>query len=631
MARRAGIERETDQDDHAADARIDQKQAEMRAYVRTACEEILTEAAQDRHSVMTSADVRDFMIKGLSDSALDQGNFASKEEEIRKVPEMIDHALKFARETTALGERILRAVKDAKGEDLSDGSMKRWLKRLKERKSGEDFVAARRRLTDELLVSGVKALRAGWSELRGKLNEVKAKAAALGVTGKTVPALAALESKKYMDAKQPERLAMIEQAMQALDRREKSWGRRPERETEGSRFFAKALSFLMGAARGPDASLARVKVGAWLKKIFQGRSLAQAQAYYRDTVVPYERKWRSAREEYDVLSSQMKTTGTPRGFSPVASEEFLMKSYDQRLAYNRMLESRLSPEGKSAVQLTDSIWNALDQKDWYDAERLIGFLETQFPSHRELGPMVRFLATHRSSEDEAAEKKERAEMTDEQINAEVNQFIGRYPWLRVMLLECIEKDTRNPQDQCGRTRLIARMLYNLVWAEQRGFTSEREQEKDIHDERYKERTKTYIEEGHSKELEKNMVWGDTADELAIREDCTTAQIINVTTETDSQMAVVNAIDNRNLWKKERFGYWSDLKVVGMPLSSHHEFVEPDSRRLKWLMWQMHDRKMIFTGSTKAEYHKNEGKDAAAPAPLQPKTTAHHGTPLVQAA
>ena len=119
------------------------------------------------------------------------------------------------------------------------------------------------------------------------------------------------------------------------------------------------------------------------------------------------------------------------------------------------------------------------------------------------------------------------------------------------------------------------------------YTSEEEQFAEVQNAKYKQKTEEYIEEGHSTEVEKNMVWGSTADKHAIREECSSAQIIYMESDAEAQLAVFHKIDK--LKDKEDFGYWTDLKPVSMPPSKHDFFVHHDSKRLKKLIWTMVDR------------------------------------------
>ncbi len=581
---------------------------QMREHVRIQCFDILSEAVANKDSAMSMNDLKDFM-KGLQEDAIvDAG---SDDKKMAWLENLMDHARNMARETTDLGHAVLKAVEEAKGETLSDGSLQRWHKRLKQRGSSEDWTRTRATIF-EFLQRKVPEMRKGWAELRGKLNEVKAKAAALGVTAKDVPALAALEAKEFKSAKFPERRKKVDTAMKALNAREKSWRKRPERETEGSRFYAEARAFLKEAR--DDGSMAPVKLGAWLKIIFKGRSLAQAKTFFQTTLRTYRKNWKQVRERYDTLHSEMRDIGVPRGFPPVTPEAFLLKSYDQRLAYNSMLEQRLHPEGKPASALCAQIWNAFDQEDWYDAKQLIGILETNFSQHPDFSAMVQYLESHRDDEQDP-EKKE--ELSDDEIVAEGNRMLKGNPAIRILLGKAMEKDTQPPRDfRSPRSRMIGRILYNTQWAEKHGYTNEEEQLKDIKDDLHKKRTEEYVEEGHSKDIEKNMIWGSTADKLAIRKKCTTAQLIYMKSDPESQLAVFEAVDE--LKGKEDVEYWTDLKPVDMPLDQLHRFVNHDSKRLKWLLWQMHDRGICFSPGSNDVRHETKETETKEVAPARVK-------------
>lgn len=575
-----------------------QQQEQMRNQIRTQCFDVLSDAVQDKESAMSFKDLNDYM-KGLDDSALKGAK--THEEKMEWLENLIEGARSFARETIDVGARTLREIRQAKADDVSDASIERWRKRLKERPHGEEWTQARTNI-EAFLDQKLPSLRREWAQLRSDLKEIEALKSALGVTGRDMKELAALETADFRNAKFPVRRKRVNAAMNALRAHQKNWKKRPGKETEGSRFYAETRSFLLTAVA--EGSLAKTKVGMLLKKIFSGRALPQAKAYFRGTIRGYRKEWQRDRARYDALHEEMRDTGQPRGFSPCTPEAFLEKTYPQRLAYLTMLTARLHPEGKPASALCCRIWHAFDAEDWYDAERLIGILEAAFPSHRDIGPMVRYLESHR--DDAEGQEEPAKQLSNQDIVADANRLLRRYPEIRILLGESMRKDSANPQDQNARTRLVGRMMYNLVWAEQRGYTSEEEQLQDMHSDHYKKQTREYIKRGHGNALEKNMMWGDTADENAIREDCTAAQMITMTSDPAVQHAVCAKVDK--LKDNERFGYWSDLKVAGMPLSRHHYFVHHDSKRLKWLMWQMRDRGIPFTPESDDDVSPRNGRE-----------------------
>lgn len=559
---------------------------ELRASVHERCFNILSDAFSNRESVMSGKDVTDFM-KGLREEAFDGAGFSGLAEKKKALQEMEDHARNFARETITLGSRILKEVKVAKGDDFSEASRERWLKRLKARPNREEWPEARRKIM-EFLDSKLPRLRPEWRKLASDIKEVKTLAKVLGVTATEVPILGELESQEFRDAKFPVRRRKVDRALTIL---------RGSRDRKGT-FYATVRTFLEELAE--EGVMAKTKIGEWILRTFVGKSPAQAKRFFQTTLRPYAERWREARERYDLLHARMRNDGTPRGFRPCPLEAFLQKSYDQRIAYLGLLKQRLD-QVCTVTRLHSDIWHALDAEDWYDAERLLAMMEAEEPDNPDRKTMVQYLASHRDDVQDRSKESEEA-MSDGEILTEANLLLKRYPEMDILLKESMEKDTENPQDRNARTRLVGRMMYNLVWAERHGYTDEEEQLRDLQDDRYKKQTQEYIEEGHSRDIEKNMVWGDTAQERAIREDCTSAQIIYMESDPKAQFAVFHQVDK--LKDSERFGYWSDLKPISMPLSRHHTFVEEDSKRLKWLMWQMHDRKMTFKRTESPTYRSD---------------------------
>lgn len=579
----------------------------MRDGVRSQCFDILSDAVSDHESAMAFADLKDYM-KGLSEEAL-AGMGTDDRKKMQALVELREHARHFARESKDLGARMMREVRSAKADDLSEESLTRWHKRLKAR-HGKQWPDARRQIT-EFIDRTLPTLKKDWLKLRSDLKEVETLKGILGVSGRDLKALAALESPGFRKAKYPERRAKVTAALAALRAQQKNWKKRPGKETEGTRLYDDVRAFLKEAA--DDGSMSRTKIGLWLRRTFATRDLVKTRAFFTGTLKTFRANWRAVRERYDALHKDLAATGLPRGFTPVAPEAFLQKDYGARLAYVAMLDRRLHPAGKPATKLCSDIWHAFDAQDWNDADHLIAMLESDFPSHPDLGAMVTYLETHRDDAQEAA--KDTEPPSDEQIQHEANQILRGYPEMDVLLGESMEKDSVNPQDANARTRLVGRMMYNLVWAEQRGYTSEEEQLHDVQDGENKEKTKEYIEDGHSSTVEKNIVGGDTAQKHAVREHNTAAQILYMKSDVDAQLAVFKAVDEEK--GSEQFGYWVDLKPINMPTDRHHRFVNEDSKRLKALMWQARGRgTFVRSGhSVSFESVKKEAPATQSPAPV----------------
>lgn len=570
---------QTPGDAQEQDPRIQQEHLAMRNRIRTQCFDVLYDAVKSEESVMTMRDIKDYM-KGLEEKALTRPDLMTHDKKIAALENLLEHARSFARETMQLGSQILKEVRQAKGDDISDESLERWKRRLKKRPHGEDFRKVRDDI-HEFLHSTLPQLRAQWRQLSSDIREVKAHASTFNITAKEVPLLGEIESDAFKRAKFPLRRKKVDRALKIL---------RASKAGKGT-FYADVRTFLEEQAE--SGVMARAKIGQWIQRIFVGKSPADAKKFFQQTVKPYCERWKQVRERFDLLHAEMRDIGMPRGFTPCAPEDFLQKSYDQRLAYVNMLDMRLHPEGKPVTKLCGDIWNAFDNEDWHDAGRLIDILEASFPSHSDLGPMVQYLETHRTDVLKGAPpQQDTNEFTDEDIVDEANQMLRHYPAIRIVLGRSMEEDSKHPKDDNKRTRLLGRMMYNLVWAERRGYTNENEQLRDSRDERNKMLTWLYINEGHGNDVEKPQVGGSTARKPAIRKHCTSAQLIYMESTPEAQHVVFNALDECK--DNENFGYWSDLKPIGMSLSRHHTFVEHDSKHIKWLMWQMHDRGITFT-------------------------------------
>lgn len=578
------LEREqiTEEDERAA--RIAEKNLAMRNMLRAHVQDMLEAAAADKNSAMSGKDANDY-VKGMSEKALeDAKDDATKMEWLK---ETARHVHSFTHETKQWGERIMKAVNSAKDGMQSTASIERWQMKMKERK-GETWDQMKRKLQD-FLKTELPELKANWKELKTKLKAVKDLQARTGIQTKDVKELAYLESEAFANAKYQAQKKSIAAAYKALQAHDKDLGALHEEVSD----------YLIGATGA--GYLSSKKVTPWLKNTFDGKSPAQAKAFFQAVVKPTMKRSETAKSTFDDLSTQLREHGTPRGFSLVSKEAFLAKSVGAREAYNAMGKLRLKEMHTRSSALKGYIHSAFDTEDWRDAARLISQLKVASPDDDDIATLENYLRTHRSEESTAEEPKR----TPAEISEDLHTRIQKYPTMNTLLQKTIEGDTNAIQDEdANQTRMVGRMIFNAeVWSVQNGYLDEEKKAVDKKNAENKEKTGEYIDEGHTQdEVENNIIGGATAEEEGIRKDSEKAQNIYMDADPKAQHAVSEYVEKQKNNPKD--GYWNNL-ITEEPRAKILEFINVDSPKIKQGIWELREQGAQFSVHSSSQEESQE--------------------------
>jgi hypothetical protein len=352
------------------------------------------------------------------------------------------------------------------------------------------------------------------------------------------------------------------------------------------------------------------KVGAWIGRIFSRCDTPQeADQFMKKTVRGMAERWADARVKFDELNSQMKAQGVPRGFNPVSSDEFLQWDYRQRTSYNGLLELRMDTTVETDKQLAGMklrIRYRMDIGDLDGAQQTLNEALEIREDDTELLSMKEFIECRRNETAEANELSENpAEVQDEARTI-----------LALMPAEAMDMHGKAAQMGLGEEEALSRMFYNLVWVHEHNYSNEANDLKQEKSESNIDQTREYIKEGHSDDLERNVLRGDTAKKEGIRTGCTYAQMIYANRQ--GKAAVMEMLPQ--IKDNEQDLYWTSLKLEGLDFNLHNQMV----KNLQWPFLQRL-RKLDGMGYrfTLAGGLEPKGGEAAKASNKSPQSTETH--------
>ena len=367
-----------------------------------------------------------------------------------------------------------------------------------------------------------------------------------------------LNEKSFLDLKYPERKGLadaVEAALTACDQGMELRHEEARKELEGY-----VHQGFMHAS----------KVGSWMLRIFKKNSTPEEiDLFMKKVVRPNALRWEEARDKFLDLEETMDKNGTPRGMPRISLEEFLLKTYKQKTSYLSLLELRLEdiPEkNQRLAALKLSIRHNLDTEDWEGAEEELRDAMRIGPDDRELRSMRAFIRNHRPNN--GTKQKENPDPTKilEDMRTMIHAMPTDLQWLY----------TRAAMDGPLVFNQLLRLSYNRVWVHEHGYATQAADVQNAEDEHNKTLTRHYMEEGHSRLFERNIIDGDTSAEGAIRDKCTKPQMLYV--GSMGKEATLRKIrKNAEDWG---FGYWTTLIPDGVDFSIHRSIVKEQHHRLK---------------------------------------------------
>lgn len=387
-----------------------------------------------------------------------------------------------------------------------------------------------------------------WKAAAEKREKIVALASEQKLTAKEIPALAnilnqnAFLSLHYLSRK--DQLARAEALMKAY----------AEGETKFLTFIEHELDDWADAGYMHSS-----KVGEWMNRVINSED---PEKFASTVLYPFKNNWQEARENFDDLNDAMDAQGIPRGFRPVKENDFLLMNYKQRTSYCALAWLRLEDAeetNKEMARLKLRIRYSLDTKDWDDADEDLQKALGIQSNDRELQSMRTFLECHRAEAVKAAEKES---LEPKQLLSNMRQMMLQIPvGLRDMYIKAFE----NSKSVAKR---FLQVSGNHEWVVTHGYADEADNIKNAQSAYNKEKTREYVDHGHTKDFERNIIHGDTATTDAIRDDCSKAQMLYL--GADGQNALMEKIE-RNA-DNEQFGYWTTLVPMDVSYALHRRVI-----------------------------------------------------------
>lgn len=335
-------------------------------------------------------------------------------------------------------------------------------------------------------------------------------------------------------------------------------------------FFKEVLQMLSTASSGADRTLHPGKVGLWLQRIFHGEyTEGERRSFVRGPFEKLRKEWMRVRLQFDVVSEEIQQKGVPRGFWLPTIDAFLSWHFDQRDTYIEEAKLRLRgqrEEGEELTFLKVRIRHDLDTKDWEGAELLLTKAKKLTPDDLDLSSMERFLSAHRNDQELQKNVYPPPQEVLQEMRTIVHQLPTALQWIYTQALI----------SGYATFSALTTLMYNRVWCHRHGhLTGEVEAEQAVSQEN-KARTHFYIDEGHTKKLERNIIAGDTAEKSAIRKECMSPQVLY--TGSEGMSAVLARVrEQKDNWG---FRYWTTLVPLGVEYGMHAFIVEHINRPLK---------------------------------------------------
>lgn len=341
-------------------------------------------------------------------------------------------------------------------------------------------------------------------------------------------------------------------------------------------FYHECAGMLRGWASGPARVLHPSKIGIWLERIFAGKyTESERRRFFQSTVRSYCKTWQRLRHQFDTIQDEFHVKGVPQGFWVPSLDEFLSWHVRQRETYITEAKSRLrSPlkESPELLALMADIRHDLDSRDWEGASDLLSHARHQYPENLDLKSMERFLHAHRPPNQTHAPEHANSDQILKEMRAIVSQIDDS---VRPLYIKALKEGS-------SVFRALTVLMFNRVWLHRTGRylnpTLEAEQQKN---KEYKEETRARMHQGHTDEIERNILSGDTAKEAAINDDCVNAQILYMDSGgEDAVLARVREQRSNQSDGARGFLYQTSLIPIQLSYGRHEQIVDHFHRPLK---------------------------------------------------
>ncbi len=543
---------------------------------------------------MNMADVETFYDNLLSEKGLaDAKTENEKNQWIRQ--NSTESIPKFIQDARDAGMKALNIIDESEKQGLiSRQSADEWRSRLKK---GNDW-----KEREKFIEQKLPEYQKNWKKLNEELVSLRKKQKALGVTEKDIPALKAINAESFKNKKFSEKKQLLDQAIAAFIAYEKDH-KNGSPEKKMKQLYEKAEKNLQAAVQ--KGVLSPRKVGTWLRRIFEeNNEPAQIENFLNgkghNPLSSLVEEWTKARQHFDAIENKRKAVGTPMSFHFVHANVFLDWHFDKRMAYVEEANHRFEDIQKEKYQFL-LIRNALDMKDWDEAEELMAEAkgaDMTVEDAAKLSSMERFLLTHRPKNTDAKEEQEK-EPTDEQVVERTRELLTHIP------LSQQRSHIMALKEGASVFRVKRILWYNRVWCHQHRYLDENREKKLFNQAQLL--TPKRLKHGHEEGHVANDVTNPTNVKHAIRdqEGINASQVLmtNEHSADPLHIQMKEQKDNRNFW------YWTSEVPVDVPYEKHKHIVDNIHPELQKLSREMDKRHIAFTLSGAVE-KKNQPMIAA---------------------
>lgn len=436
------------------DRRERQELAE-RNHLRDQCLHLLGEGAARKDSAMVRGDVADYASMGITEEKLRDAKDHDEKMEWLQGHYNI-YIRDFVRKTVEFGRKYLDKVEAAKEGHHDDASRTRWQARLKERRSGEEWPAARERKDAELSTELPKMQRA-WRRVRTEIRDIRAEASKAGLTAKQIPVLGEILSTGFKSRNVKEQRPVLDQAHSSLEHHAEQ---RDALVGEARHLLRRAA----GAGLLDDGKVERAMAG-----IAAETDMVRLKRYVTQTLPKYERDWVREQARLGTARDTVREKGLATRVPTDA--EFLAKGHDERTACLEMLELRVA-EGvelkKEESLALAKLRKEVDQEHWDAARNLITDAGSAYDHNAEWRATARYVALQPPSPPE--EQDPQAALT--RVHARVKALPGP---VQELYATALEEDTAGQENAFGKLRAA---MDNTLQLRRNGVLTEDEEARD---------------------------------------------------------------------------------------------------------------------------------------------------------
>lgn len=329
------------------------------------------------------------------------------------------------------------------------------------------------------------------------------------------------------------------------------------------------------------------------EKMFKNTNIDyKVKEQYIEKTLQKERigEWRHNKMEWqgvvDLLDPQEVLATNPQVAYALNENNFLEMRWPERqeivlaLKAHLMSQEELSPARKIAY-MKKNIQTAVDSKNWSWAMEEISRCRSLAPNDQWLREMNVYI----QSQQDAPESIEQDDPF--KINQEIQDLHRQISGLaHEMYADAMERGL-------DEASAIFTGMYNLVWVQEHGYTTAQKSREQAESKFNKEKTQEYIEDGHSRRLEHNILDGDTAHHSAIRDDCKKAQMLHISDKEGAAVTVDKFSEHKN---DHLFTYWSTIHLTDLSYERHREIVRNINFPMKERLKKLHALGYSFTRS-----------------------------------